>query len=369
MSVFLFLLVLFVLVLVHEWGHYITAKKTGMKVDEFAIGFPPRLFGIKRGETDFNFNLLPIGGYVKIFGENAEEAAEMGAAPRDPKDVGRAFGERPKWAQAVVLLAGITMNILFAWFLFVVVLMIGVPTAVDEASATQDAQLVVAGTLPDSPAAAALPTGAIIERATSGGDVLEAPTPSTFSAFVSSHAPEPIEVTFVNNDETKEVVIVPKNGLVEGEPEKYVIGTSLSLVEMRREAPLMAVKDGLVMTVDGLTAITTGLYTLIRDSFVGQADLKSVAGPVGIVGMVGDAASYGLSPLLLFTAMISLNLAVINLLPFPALDGGRLVFVAIEAVTKRQVPPRVTGWVNLFGFVLLMILMAAVTFNDITRLL
>lgn len=369
MSILLFLLVLFILVLVHEWGHYITAKKTGMRVDEFAIGFPPKLFGLKRGETDFNFNLLPIGGYVKIFGENAEEAAEVGAAPRDPKDVGRAFGERPKWAQAVVLLAGITMNILFAWLLFIVVLVIGVPTAVDEATATDEAQLVVAGTLAGSPAEAVLPTGAVIERAVSGTDVLEEPTPSTFSSFVSSHAPEPIEVTFTNDDEVKEVLIVPKAGLVEADPEKYIIGTSLSLVEMRRESVFVAVKDGFMMTVDGIVAITTGLYTLIRDSFVGQADFKSVAGPVGIVGMVGDAASYGLSPLLLFTAMISLNLAVINLLPFPALDGGRLVFVIVEAVTKRQVPPRVTGWVNLFGFVLLMLLMAAVTFNDITRLL
>jgi regulator of sigma E protease len=157
--------------------------------------------------------------------------------------------------------------------------------------------------------------------------------------------------------------------LVESDPEKRVVGTSLSLIEVRREAPLQAIGDGFMMTVDGLVAITVGLTTLIKESFMGTADFSSVAGPVGIVGMVGDAASYGITPLLLFTAMISLNLAVINLLPFPALDGGRLVFVAIEAVTGRQVPPKWTGWTNLVGFILLMILMAAVTFNDISRLL
>jgi regulator of sigma E protease len=130
----------------------------------------------------------------------------------------------------------------------------------------------------------------------------------------------------------------------------------------------MAVIDGFKMTYHGTYSIAAGLLALIRDSFIGKADFSAVAGPVGIVGMVGDAASYGLTPLLTFTAMISLNLAVINLLPFPALDGGRLVFVAIEAITKRRVPANWTGWTNLVGFVILMILMAAVTFNDISRL-
>ena len=111
-----------------------------------------------------------------------------------------------------------------------------------------------------------------------------------------------------------------------------------------------------------------GLYTLISQSFVGQADFSQVAGPVGIVGMVGDAASYGITALLTFTAIISLNLAVINLLPFPALDGGRLVFVAIESVIRKQIPPQWAGRINLIGFGILMLLMIAVTYNDILRL-
>lgn len=369
MSIILFLAVLFVLVLVHEWGHYITAKKTGMRVDEFAIGFPPKLFGIKRGETAFNFNLFPIGGYVKIFGENAEEAAEMGAEPRDPKDVGRAFGERPKWAQAVVLLAGITMNILFAWFLFSVTQMVGVPTAVEESAATEAAELYVAATLPGAPADGKLPVGAVVLGAEAKGVRLETPNASEFSAFVTTHAPAPVTVDYRFKDVTDTVELTPVKGLVAAEPEKYVVGTSLSLVEVQQKSFFDAIGSGFMTTVDGFLAISVGLATLIKEAFVGQADLTNIAGPVGIVGMVGDAAAFGIVPLLTFTAIISLNLAVVNLLPFPALDGGRLVFVMIEAVTRKQVPPQWTGWVNGVGFILLLLMMLAVTYNDISRLL
>lgn len=353
------------LVLVHEWGHFITAKKTGMRVDEFAIGFPPKLFGIKKGETEYNFNILPIGGYVKIFGENAEE----GASPQDLADAKRAFHARPKWAQAVVLLAGITMNILFAWVLFTTTLLVGVPTAVDESTAGPDAALIVAATLKDTPADGVLPVGSRITTVTTKDATLDEPTPRTFSEFVTAAAPEPVMVTYTHDGVEKTVTLTPENKLVEGDPEKYIVGTSLALVEERQLGVFGAVIEGFKMTVNGIVSITVGLGTLIKQAFVGTADFSAVAGPIGIVGMVGDAASYGITPLLTFTAIISLNLAVINLLPFPALDGGRLVFVLIEAITKRQVPPSWTGWTNLVGFVLLMLLMAAVTFNDISRLL
>jgi regulator of sigma E protease len=363
MSILLFLLVLFVLVLVHEWGHFITAKKTGMRVDEFAIGFPPKLFGVKKGETEYNFNLLPIGGYVKIYGENREEG-------EDPTiDSGRAFHARPKWAQAVVLLAGITMNILFAWFLFSATLLIGVPQAVDEATASDDAALIVAGTFPGSPADGVLPIGAEIVSATVGEKTLTNPGPATFSEFVGAAGQEAVTITYLNDGVEKLVSLTPKSGLVADAPDKVIIGTSLALIEIKQLGVVGSVIDGFKMTVHGTVSIITGLYTLIKDAIVGQADFASVAGPVGIVGMVGDAASYGLTPLLTFTAIISLNLAVINLLPFPALDGGRLLFVAIEAVTRKEIPPAWTGWTNVIGFVLLMLLMAAVTFNDISRLM
>lgn len=365
MSVILFLVVLFVLVLVHEWGHFIVAKKTGMKVDEFGIGFPPKAFGIKWGETEYTLNWLPIGGFVRIYGEDLNEAERIGEKSPDSH---RAFSARPKWAQALVLVAGVVMNIVFAWFLLVITLMIGVPTAVDESTASDDAVLYVAGTLEDGPSAT-IPDGAEIVAVSTDVDNLTTLVPRAFSDFVLSAAPNPVTLAYEYDGEISEAIVVPTQGLIEDEPEKYVVGVSLALVETQRSSFGSAIVDGSKMTVDIFWSIVVGLFTLLGQSLAGTADYSQVAGPVGIVSMVGDAAAFGITALLTFTAVISLNLAVINLLPVPALDGGRLLFVAIEAVTGKHIPAEWAGRVNFFGFILLMLLMVAVTYNDVIRLL
>lgn len=365
MSILLFFLVLFVLILVHEWGHFIVAKKTGMRVDEFGIGFPPKLFGLKKGETEYTFNALPIGGFVRIWGENGDSENSAGEAVT--QDYSRSFSARPKWAQALVLIAGVTMNILFAWLLFSITFMVGVPTAVDEAVASDAAQLHIAGVLADSPAAV-LPAGAIVEEVSAGDKVVASPTPSQFTNLISETAPAPVAVTYTFADEVSTVEIIPAQNVIPQQPEQYAVGVSLVLAENVSQSLPVALINGLAATIDGLKAIAQGLYGLISQAFVGQADFSQVAGPVGIVGMVGDAAATGFVALLTFTAVISLNLAIINLLPFPALDGGRLVFVAIEAITQKTIPPVWAGRLNLVGFALLMILMIAVTYNDVIRL-
>jgi regulator of sigma E protease len=364
MSILLFLAVLFVLVLVHEWGHFIVAKKTGMRVDEFGIGFPPKLYGKKWGETEYTLNALPLGGFVKIYGENGDEAHDA-AAQKDS----RAFGSRPKWAQALVLIAGVTMNVLFAWFLFSLTFMIGVPTAVDESIASNEAKLYIASTLPNAPIDGVVPVGGVIDSVSNGDVTLDSPTPTTFSDFVGSTAPEPVSITYTFNEITETVSVTPVAGLIADNPERFVIGTSLTLVETKQKGFLEAIGDGFITTMAGLGSIATGLVTLISQSVTGTADFTNIAGPVGIVGLVGDAAAFGVIALLTFTAVISLNLAVINMLPFPALDGGRLVFVCIEAITGKQIPAVWSGRVNLVGFALLMVLMVIVTYNDIVRLL
>lgn len=365
MSILLFFLVLFVLILVHEWGHFIVAKKTGMRVDEFGIGFPPKLYGIKKGETEYTFNALPIGGFVRIWGENYEDAADSN---NNDTDKSRGFSARPKWAQALVLVAGVTMNILFAWFLFSLTYMVGIPTPVDESVASESAELYVAAVLPDSPASE-LPVGSIITSIESDTRTITNPSPSEFSTLVTEVAPSPVTVSYNFNGEDMSTLLTPAQGLMLEEPERFVVGASLSFVEIQKRSFFMAIADGFTATWQGFINIAVGLWSLISQSFIGEADFSQVAGPVGIVGMVGDAASFGVTALLTFTAIISLNLAVINLLPFPALDGGRLVFVAIEAVTNRKIPPVWAGRVNLVGFAILMLLMIAVTYNDIIRIL
>lgn len=365
MSILLFFLVLFVLILVHEWGHFIVAKKTGMRVDEFGIGFPPKVFGIKKGETEYTFNAIPIGGFVKIWGENYEDKGD--ATEEEKRDSKRAFTARPKWAQALVLVAGVTMNILFAWLLFSVTYMVGVPTAVDEVTASDEAELYIAAVVPDSPAAA-IPPGSVINSMSAGEIVLERPTATEFSKLIVSAAPEPVSVTYTFGGDSQEVLIAPQQNVIPDDPERFAVGANLAMVETIRQPVHTALYNGLTTTWAGLVGITTGLFSLIAQTVTGEADFSQVAGPVGIVGMVGDAAAFGVTALLTFTAIISLNLAVINLLPFPALDGGRLVFVAIEAVTGKPIPPSWAGRLNLIGFALLMLLMIAVTYNDIIKL-
>lgn len=364
MSILLFLAVLFVLILVHELGHFAVAKWTGMRVDEFGIGFPPRLFGVRRGETLYSLNALPIGGFVKIFGEDFE-AEQSTAVP----DTSRAFTRKGKWAQAAVLVAGVVMNILFAWALYATVFMMGVPTIVEEGAASDEAVLTVASILPESPAAAAgIPAGAEIAAISADGETLAPLTPSALVAFVAEHAEDDIAFSYRVGEEERSTTLAPVGGILEDDGARPVIGIEPALVETVRYPLHVALYEAAFASARVLTAIVIGVVSLIVDAVTLDADLSSVAGPVGIVGMVGDAADFGIAALLLFTALISLNLAVINLLPVPALDGGRLLFVAIEAVLRRPLDPVWAGRANVIGFAILILLMVVVTFNDILRL-
>lgn len=363
MSVLIFLAVLFVLVLVHELGHFAVAKWTGMRVDEFGIGFPPKLFGIKKGETLYSINALPIGGFVKIYGEDSVgvEAGEGGS---------RSFTSKSKWAQSAVLLAGVTMNVLFAWVLVTVAFGIGVRSAVSEAEAGPDAALTISSVLEGSPAEEVkLSGGVVIKDASAGGDRLTALTPSAFSAFIEAHAGMPITIAYVEGGELRVTQVSPKTNLIESNPEKVAIGVSLTQIDTIQRSIPEAMGAAFEYTVSGLINITVGIGTLLYDAVRFEADFSQVAGPVGIVGLVGEASAFGVTALLMFMAFISLNLAVINVLPFPALDGGRFLFVIIEALKGSPITPRFVGAVNAIGFFILISLMVVVTWNDIARLI
>lgn len=367
MSILLFFAVLFVLILVHEWGHFIVAKKTGMRVDEFGIGFPPKLFGKKWRGTEYTLNALPIGGFVRIFGENADDAASDMAGGLDVSD---SFTSKSKLSQAAVLIAGVTMNVLFAWFLFFAVFMVGLPTAVEEGHASDDAKLTITHVLAEGPAdVALLPVGAEVTSVTTENDSLTELVPSSFSEFTSAHGSTPVVIEYLIEGKQQSVTVTPEIGLIIEDPERPAVGIALSLVEVVKQPVHTAVIEATKTTVHSLGAIAVGIGSLAVNSIKGTADFSEVAGPIGIVGLVGDAAQFGITSLLMFTAIISLNLAVINLLPLPALDGGRLVFVAIETVTRREINPVWVARINFFGFALLMLLMIAVTYSDIIKII
>ncbi|MBI4086464.1 site-2 protease family protein [Candidatus Kaiserbacteria bacterium] len=368
MYILIFIVVLFVLVLVHEWGHFFVAKKIGMRVDEFGIGFPPRIMGIKKGETLYSVNALPLGGFVRIFGEEALEDESQGEGPTSYEN-DRSFNRRPKWAQILVLVAGIGANIIFAWLLFTLALSTGVLTSVSPEEASPAAELHILDVLPGSPAAkAGIPAGAIVSGLASRGETVAPRTPEEFSTFVGRSGGSPVAVSYTYNGTDAHVEIVPETGVLESEPGKAAVGVSLGLAEMRALPLHIALAEGFMMTATGVRDIAQGLFSLIASAIGGQADIEQVRGPVGIAVLVRDASSMGFSALLIFTAFISLSLAVINIFPFPALDGGRLLFVIIEAIKGSPIPAKVAYYTNTAGFAVLVLLMIAITYHDIARL-
>ncbi len=364
MTVILFLAVLVVLVIVHEFGHFSVAKLFGMRVDEFGVGFPPRIGAVRRGETDYTLNLLPFGGFVRIFGEDPAE--EVGGP-----DAARSFARGSKIAQASVLVAGVAANILFAWAAFSVGFVVGMPTAASDTrfGIPTDVRLTVTGVLPDSPAArAGLRSGDAVLALAAGGAVLEHPTPESVVSFLGAQESKTAILSIERGGLAMSVDVQPVSGLFPAEPEKVGIGISMGEVGTVTLSPAAALVAGGGLTLSTLKGITLGLGTFFMQALSLSADLSTVAGPVGIATMVGDASALGFVYLLTFAAFISLNLAVINLIPFPALDGGRLLFVAIEAVTRRTVPLRAFRLMNIVGFGLLIALMVVVTYHDIARL-
>lgn len=373
MSIIIFIIVLVLLILVHEFGHFIVAKKSGIRVDEFGIGFPPKLFGKKFGETEYTVNALPIGGFVRIYGEDYTD--ENGNVIDDP----RSFVRKSKWIQAAVLVAGVGFNILFAWLLFVFGFMYGMPTALDEASINdaRDVRLFVTGILPESPAAQAglMPNDTITNVSVAGTDEAAVVgesgvlTPTDVSSFIAEHPDTKIAFEVQRKGEPKEVVVEPKAGVIAEDPGRAAAGFSMTLGGTVSYPPHVALVQGAKTTWSMFKEIAVSLAKFFYQTLTFHADFSQVAGPVGIVGLVGDATALGFAYLITFTAMISLNLAVINILPFPALDGGRLLFVIIESIKGSPIKPSVAANFNRVGFGLLILLMIAVTFHDVLKLI
>ncbi|MDP3763829.1 MAG: RIP metalloprotease RseP [bacterium] len=366
MSVIIFIIILSVLVVVHELGHFLVAKKFNIRVDEFGLGFPPRakkLFIWK--DTPFTLNWLPFGGFVKIFGENPttdsprQDLGEpLGLASGD------SFQSKNRGIQASVLVAGVVGNFLFAWFLISLGFMIGLPAPADISLPIQNSHTVITTILPDSPAAlAGLKSGDTIVSL-SRGVVSAELTPEALSLFIARSV-EPITFKVERDKEIFTKIVVPEEGIISDRP---AIGISMDIIGIVKLIPHKAIWYGL-KTVSELTLLTAqAIGTFIFQALGGRADLSGLSGPIGIVGMVGDVRALGFVYLLTFTALISINLAVINILPFPALDGGRLLFVVIEGVIRRPIPPRIFNALNTAGFALLIFLILLVTFHDLRNI-
>lgn len=363
-SIFLFALILLVLVIVHEFGHFIVAKLTKMRVDEFAFGFPPRIFSKKIGETEYSVNALPLGGYVSIWGENgSEDDAKAGGAKTHP----RAFGNRPWWAQLLVLIAGVTMNMVLALFIFIFISYGKIEMSKNDATyghLVKDAKLFVVDAAPESPAyKAGIIPGSKLVSVTSGNVSAKLTSPESLVAFVSSHNNDPITISYISPDNiSKSSTIAAVYGII---PDKKVIGISVESAGVIDTTMLQAIHIGYLRTVTMTVATVDGLLQVLSTLFNGDSVMQSLSGPIGIAKIVGETSDYGYRAILTLVAVLSINLAIFNILPLPALDGGRMVVVIIEAVTRRKVPFAYYSWVNVIGFSLLMLLLVIVTIHDI----
>lgn len=367
MTLIIFLVILGVLIFSHELGHFLAARATGIKVHEFGLGFPPRLFGWRRGETLYSLNIIPLGGFVKIHGEDPEELAS---------DDQRAMFTKPKPIQALVLLAGIIFNLILAWLLVVITLStVGLPigqSLMPGDYELSNPQLLVASVINDSPAeTAGLQVGDVIVSARTRSGAVAALTPTGIGEFTADRAGEEIVIGYRRQaagvkDFITEVGVVPTEELL---VDRAAIGLGLEMVGRLKLALPAAFIAGSQLSFEMVRLTGVGLGQLFVGIFRGEAEiLKQVAGPVGLVSLVGDATALGFGYLLFFTALISINLALLNLLPIPALDGGRLLFLIIEAIKGSPIKPTVARTINFIGFVFILLLMVLVTVGDISRL-
>lgn len=398
-TIIIFILILSVLVLIHEAGHFFTAKFFGIKVEEFGFGLPPRAFGIKIGETIYSINWLPIGGFVKLYGEDeagagivslSKESTGTGenasfsmkkeeieiksgkteikeekieifekiSGGKDETDVGRAFFSRPVWQRALVIFAGVFMNFILAVLLISYLFSaVGVPTPGN--------QVVIAGVVNGAPAQkAGLKQGDIVESI-NGTKVT---SPNQLVSYTKSHLGEKLNLRIKDKGlRIKDLAVTPRKTYPANEgPMGVEISTNVFIRKYPwYQAPFVGTSEALKET--GL--IASGLLMLLSQLIFHGSIPSDVAGPVGIAQLTGQVVQVGPAAVLSFISLLSLNLALINILPIPALDGGRLFFILIEGVFRKKVDQRIEGYAHAIGMAFLLGLILLITLHDIIRIL
>lgn len=324
-----------ILILVHELGHFLTARAVGMKVKEFAIGFGPAIFKAQRGETLYGIRIFPLGGYVRVLGEEGDEADAEGS-----------YQSRTVLQRFLFVFAGAFMNFVLAFVIFMIIFVgFGRPANIAQLGTVEP------GGIADQ--AGFVPGDHIL--AVNGEEI------NTWEELVSQitgSANENLSFSVLRAGESLTIYATPQ---LNPETQRAMIGIGPAY---KRVPFFTAIKESFHETFFFGTEIIRSLFLMITRQ--APAD---VAGPVGIISMVGETARMGLASLMYFTALLSVNLAIFNLLPIPALDGSRLVFILVEAIRGKPVDPEKEGMVHVIGFVLLLMLMVVVLYKDIVNLL
>jgi regulator of sigma E protease len=349
-SILIFFLVLSVLVLVHEFGHYWVAKKSGVWVEEFGLGLPPRAWGKKIGDTLYSVNWLPFGGFVKLHGEDADTGHLH-------KEV--AFSYKSKKARAAIVVAGVVMNFLLAIVAFAIgYTFSGFPRETENVKVVQIAS--------DSPAAQiGLQEGDIVrevagEKSTSNQGFID---------LVEKYKGQEIVLDVERNGQMQEFSVTPRKDPPANEG---ALGVVISATEIYFppvwQRPFMGVYYGFKDALFWGQIVISGFLKIFTD-LAGGTVPKDVAGPVGIFALTSQAATFGTLAVINFIGILSVNLAILNIFPFPALDGGRLFFILVEGVLGKKVLPKFEAVVHTVGMALLLLLLFAITAYDVKRLI
>jgi regulator of sigma E protease len=362
LTAIIFLVILSILVFVHELGHYSVARLVGVHVEEFGFGLPPRIAGKKIGRTIYSINWLPIGGFVKLAGEDADDTEIKKTKSQDKRHVREYFWAKSKKARAAILVAGVFMNFLLAVLLTTILLVSGAIEQTDRVHVEK----VNAG----SPAqSAGLQADDVITAVAvvDNGEVKKTDVHDTETMInlVKAHAGQSVTLYVMRGGSPLTVSLVPRVSPPAGEGALGV--TILDLEEKKYPLP-QAIEKSVVICLTKmwqmLGAIGNLLWRLVTGGTIQSGE---VAGPVGIAQVTGEARKYGWKALLEFMSILSLNLALLNILPLPALDGGRLAFVVFEKM-GRKARPELERTIHQFGMIFLLLLLLLITINDVLRM-
>ncbi len=352
MTLLLFILILGVLVFIHELGHFTVARWLGVAVEEFGLGFPPRMVGITKGPTTYSLNWIPFGGFVRLQGEQEDGAQRPNS-----------FSQAPFRKQFAILIAGVFMNAILAWVLLSITFVAGVsadPTALPKNSFIRVSQvrveaLVTAG----SPSATAgLANGDII--LTVNGQTIES-TEKLINLAQANDYPV-LNLSVQHQRKKVDIQITPRPA---GQTPRYGLGIQ-QLVTVRYPW-YIAPWYGLTTGADMVKQTFIGFGRLVKDIVTTAKVSSDITGPVGIAILTGQVAQYGVIAVLQFMAILSISLAVVNFLPLPALDGGRALFVFLARVRGRPVNPRIEGIIHAVGFYVLLLLILLISIRDISK--
>jgi regulator of sigma E protease len=344
------LLTFTVIVAVHEFGHYFTARLLGMRVLEYAIGFGPKAFAFMRSGIQYSVRWVPFGGYVRILGQDDFSVHQEGEG--DPK----AFTSKPWWAQAIVLVAGVSMNVVLALFVLTIAFATGTTAPTGDVRVDQ----VAAG----SPAEkAGIQVGDIVRSI----DTRKITRSQDLVNYVRQKAQNETEVTL--EIERNQRPITPIKAVPRAEPPEGEGPLGIRLEDVQGQVAV-AVPDAFGQAVS-LTGDVVGQIAELPGQLLasrgGGGNAPAVSGPIGIFQVTGQVAQFGLPTLLKLVGVLSVNLAVLNIIPFPGLDGGRLFFVLVAGIFRKRLSPELEGAIHLVGFVMLIALLVVVSFFDIRR--